>query len=98
MPAPGSRKNRGGTKFSVAHYIEDITVSSKVNTIDEGAMMWEKQWLEFAATLAGGNLSDEVAALQWSEWVAMRMASPGCLITDKKGPEHPPLPCPCAYA
>lgn len=58
-------------EWHLVQYMEFVYSRQEVLYDEEGIMMWEKQWLEFASTTAGGRLSDKDAEARWAGWVAL---------------------------
>jgi maleate cis-trans isomerase len=83
----GARKARGGPKFSLHEYYETLEAETAVESRGQGKMMWEREWVEFAGSTAGGKMSEDAALAKWSEWKQAKELDASSLIWDMDGPK-----------
>jgi hypothetical protein len=70
-----------------------VVVSTQVIKRTSGKMMWQREYVDFATSTAGGKMSDEESAAQWATWISMKEKDPSDpnLSWDMEGPPKSPL-------
>lgn len=81
----GRGKSRG--VWSIATYMETVKSVSMVERRDRGRFMWEEEYYEFAASVAGGMLRRDEAKERWAEW----SKEDSGVLRETAGPAHSPL-------
>lgn len=83
-PDQGVRRSRGA--YNVFQFKTEMMTEQGTSVLGRRQYMWERQYYEWAATTAGGNLTDGEANSKWKE-----MRDNPAWKRDTKGPRHSPL-------